>query len=59
MKDKFGFENMRLDGAEVIQGICVKIAVGEGTEQDPCRWICNYYTLKGEHLAEGDYVSTL
>ena len=54
MKDKYGFDRMRIGKAEVIQVIRVSVAVGQGVEKDPCRNAAQYYSLDGELLAVSD-----
>lgn len=42
------------DSARVIQVIETKALCGAGTEEDPCRWLTQYWSLEGELLAERD-----
>lgn len=54
MKDQYGFDRERLDGAEVIQAICVRVTKGDGTAQDPVREMRYYYSLDGYQIAVHD-----
>lgn len=47
----------QLDGtrsAKVIQVIETQVVIGKGTEADPLRYLVQYWSLKGELLAERD-----
>lgn len=42
------------DSAKVIQVIETVSSRGKGTEENPCRWVHQYWSLEGELLAEND-----
>lgn len=42
------------DGARVIQVIETKALSGEGTENDECRIVTQYWDFEGKMLAEND-----
>lgn len=42
------------DGARVILVIETKALRGEGSNEDPCRIVTQYWDLQGNLLAEGD-----
>lgn len=42
------------DKAEVIQVIKTKSLLGAGTEEDPCRYLYQYWDFEGNLLAEND-----
>ena len=42
------------DSAEVIQVIVTKTKVGSGTEEDPNRFVTEYWSFDGELLALND-----
>lgn len=42
------------DSAKVIQVIVTKSLCGEGTNEDPCRTVLQYWDFEGNFLAEND-----
>jgi len=53
MKGGRGMEE-RLNKVEVIKVIHVLIVRGDGSENDPVRYVDQYWSLSGEFLAEND-----
>lgn len=47
-------ECKRIDGLEVKKVIVLKLLRGEGTEEDMCRIVTQYYDLEGNFLFEID-----
>jgi hypothetical protein len=45
------------DIARVIQVIETRSCRGNGTKEDPCRVVIQYWTLNGEMLAEKDNIN--
>lgn len=43
-----------IHSAKVVQVIEVRVNRGAGTEEDPCRIVTQYWSQKGELLAESD-----
>lgn len=50
----YRFKRTRIDAVQEITVICVTMAVGEGTEEDPVRIVKQYYSQTGEFIAEYD-----
>ena len=42
------------DSAKVIQVIVTESLCGEGTDEDPCRMVLQYWDFEGNFLAEND-----
>ncbi len=42
------------DSAKVIQVIVTKSLCGDGTNEDPCRTVLQYWDFEGNFLAEND-----
>lgn len=40
--------------AEIVKIICVSVAKGDGTENNPVRTVKQYWTLEGDLIAEND-----
>ncbi|WP_427112980.1 hypothetical protein [Megasphaera sueciensis] len=52
MKDEYGFEKTRIDGAKIISVICIESAQGDGTEKNPTKRVEEFYSLSGVKIGE-------
>ncbi len=51
---RIGWLCERFDGIKKVEVNKITLLRGEGTEEDPCRLIFQYWTLEGEFLFEID-----